>query len=96
MNNSANIPYYSEISEQIQDHNNVMYYDNGNNYSCPSSYNGPDFSESFHTFTLIWTPHILEWYVDNQLMRRSALFYDMMGQIVDWNGLKKTGEYTIN
>ncbi len=31
MNNSANVPYYSEISEQIHDDNNVMYYDNGNN-----------------------------------------------------------------
>ncbi len=31
MNNSANIPYYSEISEQIHNDNNVMYYDNGNN-----------------------------------------------------------------
>jgi len=63
---------------------------------CPNSYNGPDFSASFHTFTLVWTPHKLEWYVDGKLKRVSTLFYSLLGQMVDCNGLNAHHLYVLN
>jgi beta-glucanase (GH16 family) len=63
---------------------------------CPTHYTGPDFSKSFHVFTLIWTPHKLEWYVDGELKRVSTLFYTMLGQTVDCYGLKAWNQYILN
>jgi beta-glucanase (GH16 family) len=72
------------------------YYNNGWHYMCPTSYTGPDFSADFHTFTVKWTPHKIEWYVDGELKRTSALFHSITGQMVDCGDLKLFGEYIIN
>lgn len=36
---------------------------------CHSNYEGVDFSEGFHTFTAIWDPYKIEWFVDCELKR---------------------------
>ena len=54
------------------DHNMNVHYDRN---SCLTDYKGPDFSKDFHTFTLIWEPHIIEWYVDGELKRRYPRYY---------------------
>jgi beta-glucanase (GH16 family) len=64
--------------------------------NCPSNYTGPDFSEEFHTFTLLYTPQKIEWYVDGVLKRRSTLFYSLHGQPVDCQGLKKGEIYILD
>ncbi|WP_317899111.1 glycoside hydrolase family 16 protein [Aurantibacillus circumpalustris] len=69
---------------------------NGTIEDCPNSYTGIDYSKDFHVFTLIWTPQKLEWYVDGVLKRRSTLFYTMLGQIVECNGLQMGCEYILN
>ncbi len=51
---------------------------NGN--MCMKKYKGPDFSEAFHTFTLIWEKDRLEWYVDGVLKRSDAKYYTLLGQ----------------
>ena len=72
------------------------YGNNGVNEDCPTHYKGPDFSAKFHTFTVIWTPHMMQWYVDGDLKRSSALFYSMTGQMLDCKTLKKYEEYILN
>jgi len=72
------------------------YGSNGVMYDCPTHYTGPDFSEAFHTFTLIWSPQVMQWFVDGELKRSSALFYNLEGKMVDCDDLKKYGEYILN
>jgi beta-glucanase (GH16 family) len=72
------------------------YYNNGVNEDCPTHYSGPEFSEQFHTFTVIWTPHLVEWYLDGELKKTSTLFYSMLGQPVNCGDLRKGTEYIIN
>ncbi|MCF8371192.1 MAG: family 16 glycosylhydrolase [Bacteroidales bacterium] len=49
------------------DFNMNIHYDG---YVCQSDYKGPDFSKEFHTYSLIWEPYKLEWYIDGELIRR--------------------------
>jgi beta-glucanase (GH16 family) len=70
--------------------------ENGNNIMCASHYTGPDFSKDFHIFTVVWTPHKLEWFLDGKSKRISTLFYTMQGQMVDCNGLLETNQYILN
>jgi len=55
---------------------------------CLSDYNGPDFSQSFHTFTVIWTPFSIEWYLDGELKRWSPKYYSLNGQPLSCNSIK--------
>lgn len=45
--------------------------------ACLTDYDGPDFSKSFHTFTMIWEPYKIEWYVDGELKKTYPRFYQM-------------------
>lgn len=63
---------------------------------CSTDYKGEDISDGFHVFSVIWTPHKLEWYVDGKLKRVSTLFYTMQGQTVDCEGLTATHQYILN
>ncbi len=38
-------------------------------YHCLKDYNGPDFSKDFHTFSVIWDPYKIDWFVDGDLVR---------------------------
>lgn len=49
--------------------------------ACLTDYNGPDFANSFHTFTMIWEPHKIEWYVDGELKRTYPRFYQLGREI---------------
>lgn len=59
----------------------------GTSINCSTDYLGPDFSESYHTFSVEWTPYSLKWYVDGELKRTSALFYTLIGQTVGCNSI---------
>lgn len=73
-------------------HMNVHY----NGQMCETNYNGPDYSSSFHTFTVIWDINKIEWYVDGILKRRSTKYYTMQGQTVDCNGIHAFGQYIVD
>lgn len=77
---------------------NIHYdYDgDGISNNCPSSYKGPDFSEDFHTFTLIWTPYRLEWYVDGEFKRASNLYQKGRKTDLDCKDLKAGKRYRRN
>jgi beta-glucanase (GH16 family) len=80
-------------------HKMNMHYDynyDGKSSSCASKYKGPDFSENFHIFTMIWTPYKIEWYVDNELKRKTTLFYSLLGQNLDCESLKAFQPYLLN
>ena len=57
---------------ESHNHNMNVHYD-GN--ACLTDYDGPDFSEDFHTYSMRWEPHIIEWYVDGELKRRYPRYY---------------------
>ena len=42
---------------------------------CPQKHRGPDYSNSFHTYSLLWEPYKIEWYVDGDLIRRYPRYY---------------------
>ena len=43
--------------------------------ACLKDWDGPDFSQSFHTFSMLWEPYKIEWYVDGELIRKYPRFY---------------------
>jgi beta-glucanase (GH16 family) len=60
----------------------------GNNQApdkCGTQYQGPDFSEDFHTFGVLWTPNRLEWFVDSESKRINTFYITMQGQTIDCN-----------
>lgn len=64
-------------------HHMTAHYDfdnDGNTNMCGTKYNGVDFSQDFHIFTLIWEKNKIEWYVDGQLKRTDYRYYTMLGQ----------------
>lgn len=67
-----------------------------NGKMCQNHYTGDDFSQAFHTFTLVWNNYKIEWYVDGELKRRSYKFYTTLGQPVDYNGLEKDQVYILD
>jgi beta-glucanase (GH16 family) len=50
--------------------------------SCLSDKRGVDYSLAFHTYTMIWEPYKIEWYVDGELIRRYTRFFQT-GKEVD-------------
>jgi beta-glucanase (GH16 family) len=43
----------------------------GENQKSTISFQGPDFSAGFHTFSLLWSPNLLIWYVDGVEQNRT-------------------------
>ncbi|MBI2722237.1 MAG: glycoside hydrolase family 16 protein [Bacteroidetes bacterium] len=68
----------------------------GKTIDCPSKCTGEDYSEAFHTFTLIWTPYKIEWYVDGQLKRTSTLFYTLLGQMINCSQIEAGEQYILD
>ncbi len=68
----------------------------GASNNCPTKYKGPDFSEDFHVFTLIWTPYRLEWYLDGELKRASNLYQKGRRSALDCKDLKQGKKYKRN
>jgi beta-glucanase (GH16 family) len=89
--------YQEEKSAQVHAMNTHMdYEDNGHVEHCGMKYTGIDFSEDFHTFTVIWTPQQIQWLVDDKVVRTSALFYSIEGKLMDCVTLRKGDLYYKN
>ncbi|MGZ6416777.1 MAG: family 16 glycosylhydrolase, partial [Bacteroidia bacterium] len=95
-NNLAGNPDEKKFSRIHRMNSRTDYEDDGHIEDCPTKYKGPDYSEKFHVFTVIWTPHKIEWYVDSELKRTSTLFYTIEGKMLDCNGIKKGDECILN
>lgn len=64
---------------------------------CGYTYQGPDFSEDYHTFTAVYTDFKIEIYVDGQLKREITKFIDFESQQnVDCNSLTVPHLYKRN
>lgn len=74
-------------------HHMTVHYDHE---KCGDKYNGPDYSDKMHTFTVVWNNYKIEWYVDNKLKWRTTKFNTLLGQNVDCGGLKSFHEYLLN
>jgi len=55
------------------------YYD-GTHHMCHTKYTGVDFSQDFHTFTLVWEKDHIAWYVDGVLKRTDYRYFTILGQ----------------
>jgi beta-glucanase (GH16 family) len=80
-------------NNSTNDHNLTVHY---NGQMCLTDYNGPDYSQAFHTYTVIWNNYKIEWYVDGDLKRRSTKFYTILGQPVDCNGIQAFSHYIMD
>jgi beta-glucanase (GH16 family) len=80
-------------NNSTNDHNLTVHY---NGQMCLTDYNGPDYSQVFHTYTVIWNNYKIEWYVDGDLKRRSTKFYTILGQPVDCNGIQAYSHYIMD
>ncbi len=56
------------------------YYGNGSKSSCATYYDGVDFSQDFHVFTLIWERDKIQWFVDGSIKRTDYRYYTILGQ----------------
>lgn len=54
----------------------------GSNF-CQTDYLGPDYSQAFHTFTIIWDDYRIEWYVDGFLRKKVNRYYLIDGTYVE-------------
>lgn len=77
-----------------KDHNMDVHYDPDftGALSCQTDYCGPDLSKDFHKFTLIWTPTMIQWLVDDDVVRTDYKYYTLLGQglpcrIEAWNNV---------
>jgi beta-glucanase (GH16 family) len=82
-------PVYNEIdifefmTNNFTKHKMTTHFDlegDGTVSHCVTEYNGPDFSLSYHIFSLIWDPNKIEWYVDGVLKRTDYKHYTQLGQ----------------
>ena len=87
-------PNCADYTDQV--HTNVHYdltpnSPAGNSYSdnknCPVTINGPDYSAAMHTYTLIWDPTVIEFYIDNNLVRTYYKYYNYLVQAVSCDNL---------
>jgi beta-glucanase (GH16 family) len=54
----------------------------GIDHNCGNSVgdaNTPDYSEDFHTFTIIWDRWGISWYIDNRFIKMVGQWYDLNG-----------------
>jgi beta-glucanase (GH16 family) len=68
---SGSWPPEIDIMENLGSDPNTIYMTNhlSNGSKSQSSFTGPDFSASYHTFALLWTPTALTWFVDGVTRR---------------------------
>ncbi|MBL4657874.1 MAG: glycoside hydrolase family 16 protein [Flavobacteriales bacterium] len=74
-----------KLDKSVQRHRTNTHYDfdkSGGHHNCPKHDYITDFSDGMHTFTLIWTPFTIEWFVDGESVRTKYRFK---------KGLKKIG-----
>lgn len=66
---------------------NVHYdYDgDGESNNCGSTNVGNDFSQDFHVFSVVWEKNIIEWYVDDVLIRTDHRYLDLLGHAAGCN-----------
>lgn len=65
-------------------------------YGPCDNWNGPDYSNDFHVFTMVWNNYKIEWYIDGVLKRTTTKFYSIHGQPLDCNSISANQPYILN
>ncbi len=89
----------TKLSSIVQMGSIYDYYQTGNSpQGCRGQWNnsGIDFSEEFHTFTLIWDNYTIEWYIDDQLRYKKYKFTNILGQPMTCNTVQAFQAYALN
>jgi beta-glucanase (GH16 family) len=76
----------------IVNHMTVHY----NKKMSTKSYVGPDFSQEFHVFAVVWDSTKIEWYVDGELKRVHSKYLTKRGKNVDCKDIKANNMYYLN
>lgn len=61
-------------------HMNIHHWIDDHSDNCGKDYNGTDFSEDFHVFTLQWERDKVQWFVDGELKRTENYVWTLLGQ----------------
>jgi len=61
----------------------------GGGEMCPTHIQVSDFSQEFHTYTLVWMNNKIQWFIDGDLKRTSYKFYSLLGQPLDCDQIKQ-------
>lgn len=83
---------YSAKKLSMVNHMTVHY----NKKMSGKSYSGPDFSQDFHTYTVIWDSTKIEWYVDGELKRLHTKYITKRGKSVECKNVKANNSYYLN
>ncbi|MFA5814709.1 MAG: glycoside hydrolase family 16 protein [Bacteroidales bacterium] len=81
--NEYNVFHVYDATQLSKVHRMTLHHDydaDGSVSHCGTAYTGTDFSQEFHTFTMILDNDKIEWYVDGALKRRDCRYYTMGGQ----------------
>ena len=59
-------------------------------------YEGADFSQDFHTFTVVWDSTKIEWFIDGKLKRTSTYYQTKRGKNIYCKDIKAGNTYYLN
>lgn len=80
------IDVFEFVGGKTNDQNMNIHFDHdgdGERQSCQLDSKGKDYSEEFHTFTLLWEPHKITWLVDGEVKRVDYKYYTLLGQPIE-------------
>lgn len=83
---------YSQKKLSMVDHMTVHY----NKKMSTKSFEGPDFSQDFHVFSVVWDATKIEWYVDGILKRTYSAYLTKRGKNVACEDVKANNTYYLN
>lgn len=69
------------------------YYTPDAHHYCGSDYVGVDYSQDFHTFTMVWDYYRISWYIDGVLRHSTTRFRTILEQQIDCNAVNPYTPY---
>jgi beta-glucanase (GH16 family) len=87
----------NDIVKTNTHYNSISQQNNSDKYSCGADWsNGTDFSKSFNTFTVIYSPYEVTWYVNNIEIRKVRKYFNVGLNPVSCQYLQTLTPYLIN
>ncbi|PCJ00619.1 MAG: hypothetical protein COB15_02275 [Flavobacteriales bacterium] len=95
--NFENFPAQNDVIKMNSHYNPISQDDDPNKKSCSRSYsNGTDFSKGFYTYTCIYSPTEIKWYLEGNLIRTVYKYLNFQGVGISCSNLRINTPYIIN
>jgi beta-glucanase (GH16 family) len=86
-----------DASKLSKVHHMTSFYNfEGTVYRCSEFYNGIDYSNDFHIYSVIWSPAAISWYVDGDLKRTLYSHYNLLKEPVGCNIEEMVKYFKVN